>query len=334
MAELLANVWRGSLVESRHFGHVVLTDRAGQNLYALGDPGSVTYWRSSAKPFQAIALIERGGVEKYGLTDREVALTCASHGGEEAHVQAVAALLEKVGFTSQALRCGWGRPDHLKSAENVLISQQSYTALHHNCSGKHAGMLALADLMGVGVDNYFLSDHPVQQVMLNTISDCTGVPTSNIVLGIDGCGVPVYGLPLVNMALAYATLVKPEGRVDEQREGAMRHICRAMTGEAYFVAGTDRLDTDLMRITKGRIVAKVGAEGVYGLGIVDEGIGLAVKIADGNERGLGPVVISVLKRFGWLTTQETEQLQGHWRPPLYNSRKEIIGHIESVIDTN
>jgi L-asparaginase II len=334
MTELLVNVWRGELVESRHFGNVVVADRDGRVLYALGDPKTVTYWRSSAKPFQAIPLIERGGIEKYGLTDQEIAMMCASHGGEEAHVQVISALLVKAGFPPQALQCGVGIPSHLKSAENILISQKTYTVLHHNCSGKHAGMLALAGLLGVGTENYFLADHPVQQVMLNAVSDCTEVPVNNMMLGIDGCGVPVYGLPLINMALAYAKLAKPEGCVEAQRAEAMRRICQAMTGEPYYVAGTDRLDTDLMRITRGRIVAKVGAEAVYGLGIVNEGVGIAVKIADGNQRGVGPVIISVLKKLGWLTTQELERLQKYWSPPLYNSRREIIGHIESVIDTN
>jgi len=332
MPELLVNIWRGNLVESRHFGHVVVTDRDGQVLYKLGDPNTVTYWRSSAKPFQAIPLIERGGIEKYGLTDQEIALICASHGGEEAHVQAVAALLVKVGFPIQALQCGVGKPSHLKSAENVVKSQKTYTVLHHNCSGKHTGMLALAGLIGVGTENYFLANHPVQQMMLNAISECTGVPVCNMVLGIDGCGVPVYGLPLANMALAYAKLAKPEGCVEAQRAGAMCRICRAMTGEPYYVAGTDRLDTELMRITGGRIVAKVGAEAVCGLGIVNEGVGLAMKIADGNQRGVGPVIISVLKKFGWLTTQEFKQLQEYWCPPIYNSRREVIGRIESVIN--
>lgn len=331
MAELLTNVWRGVLIESQHFGYVVITDRDGNITYALGDPHFVTYWRSAAKPFQAIPLMEQGGMEKYGLTSQEIALMCASHGGEAAHVQAACNILDKIGLLPSNLHCGPSLPLHQESAENLLMAQKVYNALHHNCSGKHAGMLALAQLTGVDPEGYYKTEHPVQQMMLEVISDCVGMPVDDIIIGVDGCGVPVYGLPLVNMAMAYARFAKPEGYTVAARADALRRVCRAMTAEAYYVAGTDRMDTELMTVTKGRIVAKVGAEGVYGLGIVDEGIGLALKVADGNLRSVGPVVISLLKKFGWITEAEFKQLQHWWRPPLKNSRDEVIGRIESAI---
>ncbi|MDO7788609.1 asparaginase [Desulforamulus aquiferis] len=328
MADLLVKVTRGSLIESQHRGHLVVCDRAGNTIFTLGNPELVTYWRSSAKPFQAIPLIERGGAERFALTGSEIAILTSSHGGEEQHVITIGNLFKKIGLSTECLNCGPSEPMYKPAAQKILTSGAKYAAWNNACSGKHSGMLMLALLLNAPLANYIDKDHPVQQEMLKVISQCSTVSPKDIVLGIDGCGVPVFGLPLRNMAMAYARLSLPEDYFSPGRTRAINLIRDAMTSNPYYVAGTDRLDTMLMEATKGKVVAKLGSEGIYCVGIVNEGIGLALKIEDGNYRAIGPVVINVLKGLGYLNDAEFSQLKHLWQPALKNHRGETIGHLE------
>lgn len=328
MVEILVKVIRGDLVESQHRGHLVVTDRDGKTLFSLGNPDHVTYWRSAAKPFQAIPLIERDVVEKFGLTGPEIALFTSSHGGEERHVKAVQGILQKLGLAESDLDCGSSAPMHLPSAKKLLASGKIFEALNNACSGKHSGMLALTLLLEAPLTGYIHKEHPVQQEMLHTICQCAALSPDRVYLGIDGCGVPVFGLPIRNMAAAYARLSLPQGYFDQAMVEALNTIRDAMTSHPYFVAGTDRLDTVLMEVTKGKVVAKLGAEGVYCVGIVNQGIGLALKIEDGSFRAIDPVVIQILKQLNYITDAEFEDLRHLWRPTLKNHRGDEIGHLE------
>ncbi|MCL5289808.1 MAG: asparaginase [Bacillota bacterium] len=328
MAEILIKVIRGNLVESQHRGHLLVTDRDGKTLFSLGDPDHVTFWRSAAKPFQAIPLIERDVVERFSLTGPEIALFTSSHGGEERHVQAVQGILQKLGLTETHLDCGSSAPMHIPSAKKLIASGKKFESLNNACSGKHSGMIALTLLLEAPLTGYIHREHPVQLEMLNTICECAALSPEQVYVGIDGCGVPVFGLPLRNMAMAYARLSLPQGYFNPARVEALNTIRNAMTSHPYFVAGTDRLDTVLMEVTKGNIVAKLGAEGVYCIGIVNRGIGLALKIEDGNYRAIDPVVIEVLKQLNYITDAEFECLRHLWRPTLKNHRGDEIGHLE------
>jgi len=330
LAEILVKVIRGDLVESQHRGHLVVTDRDGKILFSLGNPDHVTYWRSAAKPFQAIPLIERNAVERFGLTGPEIALFTSSHGGEERHVEAVRNLLHKLGLAESNLDCGSAAPMHIPSAKKLVASGKEFEALNNACSGKHSGMLALSLLLDAPLTGYIHREHPVQQEMLHTVCQCAALSPDQVYLGIDGCGVPVFGLPVRNMAMAYARLSLPEGYFNPARIKALHTIRDAMTSHPYFVAGTDRLDTVLMEVTKGKVVAKLGSEGVYCIGIVNRGIGLALKIEDGNYRAIDPVVIQALKQLNYITDAEFEALRHLWRPKLKNHRGDEIGHLEAA----
>ncbi len=328
MSELLINVVRGGLVESQHRGHLVITDRDGTVTFSLGNPDHVTYWRSAAKPFQALPLLERQVIKKYNLSSQDVALFTSSHNGEEQHTEAIHRLLSKLGLSESDLDCGISAPMHLPTAKKILASGNAFTAYHNACSGKHCGMLALALLLEAPLAGYIQPDHPVQQEMLQTICQCTSLSPDKVRLGVDGCGVPVFSLPLRHMAMAYARLSLPQGYFEPHRLEAMNIIRQSMTQYPFYVAGTDRLDTLLMEVSQGKLVAKLGSEGIYCIGIVDEGIGLALKIEDGNSRAIDPVVIQVLRQLGYLNEDAFEKLQHLWQPIVMNHRGDKIGHLE------
>lgn len=330
MSEVLVHVMRGDFVESRHHGDIAIIDTQGKLLYSAGDPQRFTFWRSAAKPFQTIPLVENGGIEKYKITSEELALMTASHGGEIEHVNKVNSLLSKINKTEDDLDCGASAPMYPKAMVELLKSKQPYKATNNPCSGKHSAMLALAELLNIPMENYIHMDHPIQRLMLETIAQVCDLDTKEVAVAIDGCGVPVFGMGIDKMALSYARLSKPEDVFSKERSQALRKILQAMLNHPYYVAGTNRLDTVLMEVTKGKIVAKLGAEAVYCIGIVDKGIGICIKIDDGNYRAIDPVIIEILNELNLLTEEELEKLNHHWRPRIKNHRKEIIGEIKPV----
>ncbi len=328
--EVLVNVIRGGIVESRHRGHVVAVDSKGRVIYLLGDPEAVTYWRSAAKPLQAVPLVEEGGMEHFGLTDQELAVICASHGGETAHTKTVRDILAKTGFTEDDLKCGPAAPMNGSVARALLRNNKPYLPVHNPCSGKHSGMLALCALKGWPSDEYYRADHPVQQKILDAISEITEYDRNKIKIGTDGCGVPVHCLPLVNMAIAFSSLSRPKKTASIGRRKALKHICDAMTSFPFYVAGTNRLDTILMEVTGGRLVAKLGAESVYCVGVKDEGLALCLKIEDGGYRALDPTVVKALDTLGWLEEGELEKIQSKLRLYIKNHRGEEIGRLAAT----
>ncbi len=330
MSELLVQVTRGGYVESRHYGDVAIINSSGKLLYRVGDPHRFTFWRSAAKPFQAIPFVEAGGIERYEISSEELALMTSSHGGEEAHVDAVRSILDKIHRKEEELDCGIAVPMHGETASKMLQQGKDYLPANNACSGKHTAMLALADLLSIPTENYIVADHLIQQMMHTVIAACCNMLPEEVKIAVDGCGVPVFGMGIDQMALAYARLTKPEDYFSQKRAEALRKILNAMVQHPFYVAGTDRLDTILMQVTKGRIVAKLGAEAVYNVGIVDQGIGICLKIDDGNYRAIDPVIIDILNSLGFITPEELKQLEHRWKPKLYNHRKDIIGELVPV----
>jgi len=324
---LTVRVWRGPLVESEHRCHLAVVNSQGGLLHSAGNESLITYARSTAKPIQAIPVIESGAFDRFGFTETELALFCASHGGEAPHAAAAAAALGKIGLSGDALQCGAHYPFHEPSASAMRETGERPTALHNNCSGKHTAMLALAVQLGAPIESYLSIDHPVQQYMLRTVSDMSGLPTSDIAIGVDGCGVPVFGMPLNSLALAYARLGAPSDLIESQQTACGR-ILNAITAHPFFLAGSGRFDTDLIHATNGRIVGKMGAEGVYALTIPQEGIGLALKIEDGSNRALYPAVNEALLQLGLITEQEAATLKEHRITALRNWQGTLIGRIE------
>ncbi len=267
--EPLVAVKRGAITESRHRGHIVVVDPEDKLLAYLGAPETVTYLRSSAKPHQAIPLLASGAADRFGFTEAEIALACASHSGEPIHTELAASMLRKIGLTPDALKCGTHEPFSPEVVKHLQQKGEQPNVLQNNCSGKHAGMLALALHLGAPTDSYDQPGNPVQLEIGKTISRFSGIQIENISVGVDGCGVPVFGVTVKAMALMYARLISPPAEFDQATKDACARIVAAMTAHPDVVGGTsERLDTEIMRAANGRVVAKVGAEGVYTIGIL------------------------------------------------------------------
>ncbi len=330
MSELFVEVRRGGIVESRHFGDLAVVDRQGKLLWYAGDPYRVTFARSSAKPWQTVPLIESGAADAFQMTAEEIALACASHSGEEQHVGRVLAFLERIGVAPEKLQCGAHAPYHTASYEELLRSGREIAAVHNNCSGKHSGMLALAKHLGADLDTYLNLEHPVQQRILAAVSELCEIRKQDIAIGIDGCGVPVFGMPVIKMALAYAKLADPSG-LPEARQAALTRIRQAMLSHPNLVAGTERFCTALMEAGGGVVIGKAGAEGIYCVGLPEAGVGLALKIDDGNARAAYPAVVEALSQTGLVSERVVESLRAFHKPELKNHKGTVVGEIAPVL---
>jgi len=296
---------RGAIVESRHIVHAAVVNGEGQLIAHAGDPDFVTFWRSAAKPFQALPLAVDGVLERFAFTTEELALCCASHSSEPQHVAIVRDLLRKIGCGERDLLCGPHPPLSETVARDYASRGVRLTAIYSNCSGKHAGMLALARHHGWPTDFYTRVEHPVQRRCLEEVSRWTDVAVPDIKTAVDGCGVVCYGLPLRQMALAYARLAIADfgSRIaDSKGEGPIRNpqsaIVQSMLRHPELIAGSGRPCTDLMRAHPGRVLAKVGAEGVYCALLVRDGLGVALKVADGHGLAAALALAAVLEELG------------------------------------
>jgi len=321
----LAHVLRSGEVESLHLGWLVVVDADGRVLAQVGDDAAI-YTRSSLKPLQALPLLATGGAERWGLGPEQLAVTAASHAGSRMHRETVLSLLTKAGLTPDQLACGTHMPYDDEASRELLCRGESPTLLHCNCSGKHAGMLALAKHMGWPTEGYHLLEHPVQQLVREAVLEVTGVSPHDLSHGIDGCGLPVWRMPLSRLARGFARLGRPESLPERWREPA-RRIVEAMAEHPERVSGPGRFDTELMRLTRGRLVAKGGGEAVHAGLVRDRGWGWALKVADGNRRATPPAILDVLDRLGGLTAEDRESLARWIRPELRNNRQESVGAI-------
>ncbi len=330
--EILVEVTRNPLVESVHRGSIAVTDAIGNLLAWAGDPEITTFYRSAAKPIQALPVITSGAADKFGLTNTELAIICSSHSGEEEHVKIITGLLDKLGLSMEMLQCGTHSPFNNTSAIEIWKKGLQPTALHCNCSGKHLGMLAICKALGWSTDDYLKLDHPLQQLLLAKIKEYHNY--DEIVVGVDGCGVPVYGLPLKEMAKGFARLCKPDNILPTEIANATKRLVTAMTNYPKLVAGTGRLDTILMEILGPKIVSKSGAEGVQCLGLLEQGIGIAIKIEDGAIRATAPTLIEVLRQLEVLSEKELQKFNSKHYVPIKNQRNEIVGELRPVFKLN
>lgn len=326
MSKLQVEVARGGLVESVHDVDVAVA-RGDTVVARAGEPGRMLFARSAVKPFQALPLVEDGVVERYGLTSEELALACASHSGEPRHVEVARSVLEKVGLPESALACGPHEPFDDSAREALRAAGRAPGRAHNNCSGKHAGMLALASAHGWPTEGYQEADHPVQLRMLAEIARWTGLDVSEIGTAVDGCGVVTFAMPLAALARAFARLAAAA----EVGDPGPAAVVTAMTTHPFLVGGTDRLCTRLMEVTGGRILAKVGAEGVYGAAALDRGLGLALKARDGAKRAAEVALLGLLDDLGLLQPGELAQLDRWARPEVRNTRDEVVGRIRPVV---
>jgi L-asparaginase II len=322
-------VYRGEYLESTHDVHVAVVNAQGELLYSYGNPDRFTFPRSSIKPFQAVQLIETGAAEAFNYSAADISLSCASHSGEPFHRHTVLDILHKVGLVEDHLQCGTHIPRDMESYKQLIREGKELTPVFSNCSGKHSGMLATAVHMNEDVHTYRELSHPLQQRILEIIEDVCSFPKEQIQISVDGCGVPVHQLPLRNTALGFARLAKPEVIADENRAKALKTICHSMIQHPEMVGGTDRFDTDLMRVYNGRIVAKAGAEAVQCLADLETGIGIAIKVEDGSPRATSVVTMEVLKQLGIGDEEMFTKLASYVNAPVLNARNDQIGVIKA-----
>jgi len=321
---ILVEVLRGAVVESRHRGAVAVVAADGASVLALGDVDRPVFPRSAVKALQALRLIETGAADRYGLTDQELALACASHGGEPGHVATAQAMLARIGLDAAALRCGAHPPMHAPSATALCRAGAEPSALHNNCSGKHAGFLCLACGLGADPRGYIEPDHPVQREVKATIESVTGTTIPDERRGVDGCSVPTWAVPLKHLAHGFARFGSGHGLAPERAKAATR-LRAACTAHPWYVAGTGRFCTEVMQRLGARAFVKVGAEGVYCGALPAVGLGIAVKCDDGGARAAEVVMAALIMRFGALSEAERTALDHLARPVLRNWNSIAIG---------
>lgn len=319
---LVVEATRGPLVEALHRVSVAVVDSAGRLVASAGDPDLRTWWRSAAKPLQALPLLQDGVAERLGLSDEELAIAAASHSSEPRHLEVVDRFMAKAGVTEADLACGPHTPLSPVVARQVTRGEVVFTPKWSNCSGKHTGMLALARHHAWETVGYELAGHPVQRRILREVSAWTALDTAAIALAVDGCTVACFGLPLRHMALAYARLVTTD-------DAAARRIREAMMAHPFLVAGSGRLCTDLMSAWPGRVIAKVGADGVYCAALPALGLGIALKVEDGDGRASSVALVEVLRQVtaSGGPDYDIEAMAAHARLPLRNTRNAVTGEL-------
>lgn len=341
----LFEVTRGQIVESVHYGSIAVVDSKGKLIASYGDPQTVAFLRSSAKPFQVLPFVERGGVEYFQFTPRELSLSCASHEGSDMHVQAVTALQQKTGVQESNLQCGSHMPGDVAELKTLIVHDKQPRTNHNNCSGKHTAMLAHAKMRTLPLENYLDINHPIQQDILASFAEMCMVTVDQIQLGIDGCSAPNFAVPLYNAAYAFARLCDPN-ELSETRASACRKITSAMTSFPEMVSGYGEFDEQLMKAGEGKIVCKRGAEGYQIVGVLpgvlssdSPGIGITVKVSDGDASRLGSglestnrvrpaVVVEILRQLGILSSRQVQALAA------FGPEKSILNHRGLVTGTS
>jgi L-asparaginase II len=322
-------VRRGPVVESVHRVAACAGDVHGALVYAAGDIDTPVYLRSAAKPFIAAAVVASGAAARFGFGARELATIAASHNGEPAQVDVVREILAKIGLDARALQCGVHPPSYGPAAAALADAGERPSALHHNCSGKHAGILAACVHLGLDSATYLALDHPVQQRILALCARALGTTPEALPVGVDGCGIPVFAAPLRAAALAYARFATLDGLTDADA-AALETVRTAMAEAPFYVAGTGRFDSALIEATAGRIVCKGGAEGVHGDALRREGLGLVVKVVDGGAgRAIPPATMALLDGLGALEPSEAAALEIFAAPQLRYAAGRVVGALET-----
>lgn len=326
---MIAQTTRGDFTDLTYKGHVVIADSQGRILYYHGNPFRLTFARSSTKPFQALVALESGSLDHYGLTDKELAIMCGSHGGTREHTDTLRGLLLKGGLGPQDLQCGAHPPLMKKARTQLAQAQQEPSALHNNCSGKHAAMLLTAAFLGEDLGSYTQPSHPHQQRILELLGEFTAMDPELFALAMDGCGVPVQGAPLYKWAQAFARLDSPEG-FTEKRKSYIGRITRAMEKYPQMVSGEGRLCTDLLIHLKDKVIPKGGANAFYALAIKNHGLGLAIKIESGEGHLLPSIVLESLLQIGIISPEEKKPFKNYLDQKIINHQGEVVG--ETLID--
>ncbi|MGB0848353.1 MAG: asparaginase [Thiolinea sp.] len=325
MNPVLAEVWRGQEIESKHRGAAIVIDAEGNTLLDIGDTRSNIFPRSAIKPIQALPLVESGAADAFGFSAEHIALACASHNGEELHVNLVTDVLQKISLNFDDLICGEEYPMQQQAAHDLVRQQQKPGRQHHNCSGKHSSMLTLCRHMNWPTANYHHFDHPSQQTWRKALSELCDVDADKLPWDFDGCGIPALALPLKNIALGFSRYATSEQQ-PAKRAQAMQRIIRAIAAYPMNIAGTGRACTNVVAASNGRVIVKTGAEGVFTGMIPERGIGFALKIDDGARRAAETALGGLLAKLDE-PVANSEVTQPFFRRELKNSRGKVVGKV-------
>lgn len=339
MPAVVVELTRGPLVESLFRGDGAVVDSTGRVLFQVGDGSKVTFWRSSAKPIQALPVITSGAADAFGYGPEHLAIFCASHNAEPVHTETVLDALTRAGLSPDSLQCGPHAPFDRITADAMKERGEEPGRIHSNCSGKHTAMLAIGKHLGLPIADYLNPASAIQQVILAAVADVCGLPAGQIAIGVDGCGVPVFGMPLTHMSYAFARLADPD-RMPADKVDAGRRIRDAMLAHPYNVAGRGRICTEIMGLPGGRFLAKSGAEGVYSVGILPEaaaaspvlrkagavgGVGITVKAEDGNTDTRHLMIVEIMRQLGVLTDEDLAALEKYRPAPIKNWAGKVVG---------
>ncbi|MFM1898892.1 MAG: hypothetical protein RL577_1132 [Bacteroidota bacterium] len=331
MNPILVEIWRGPMVESFHRGAIVIVGEQGQTLWSMGNPEQWAYPRSAMKYFQHLPFLQSGDFDRLHWGSQELAILCASHNGEAMHTALVSRMLEQLNLTAAHLGCGPQAPTLRTDHEALIISGQKPSCLHNNCSGKHTGFLAASQFLNYSLEDYLKPDHALQLSIRKMISLFYEMAEEDLKIGVDGCSAPIYGMPLRNQALAYLNLILPDRVTDDRSlHKACARVVEAVAQYPDLIAGSKRYCSDLIRITKGRIIGKTGADGIYSIAIPSEKIALVIKIDDGKMGPQYQVAHQLLSELNLLTAQEKQELEAYSRQPILNFAGNTVGYSQSV----
>lgn len=330
--EPLAAVTRNGYIESVHYGFICVSDSKGNIIYSLGDYSTSIFFRSSAKPIQAIPFIHSGAAKSFNFSLEEIAIACASHSGQKIHQLTVSRILSKLELDETNLHCGTMAPYNEEENRRLAAEGITPSVFHCSCSGKHSAMLALSKFRGYSLEDYERKEHPVQQEIIKAIAEFAEEDVDSIPTGVDGCGVPIYMLPINKIALSYGKLIEGSQNKSAPYHDACKTVVDAMIAHPEMVAGDYEFCTELMRKANGKLIGKVGCEAVYCLGIKEGSLGVCIKVVDGTERAVYPVVIELLKELKVLNDDELSKLKRWHKYPLRNNLNEQIGQIVPIFN--
>lgn len=323
---ILVEVMRGGVKESFHRGVICVVNRKGDIIYSVGDVMQMCYPRSAMKFFQHLPLIESGAFDHFGFTLDELAVMCGSHNGEAKHVNTVRSILQKIGLDESYLHCGKQMPTLKEDMAALIREGQEPSAIHNNCSGKHAGFLAMAAYMKEDLKTYWKAEHPLQVWIKKAVAEMHEYPESEMVTALDGCSAPIFSIPVYHQAIAYKNLVNPM-QFGDLRSRACRLIVTAVSKFPYMVAGKNRYCTDLMQQGGERVIGKTGAEGIFCLAFPEEGAAACIKIDDGKMLPQYNVAQQLVKQTGILNSEQLQPLESYIAAPLKNFNKYTTGDI-------
>jgi L-asparaginase II len=322
---VLVNSWRGDVIENRHRGAIAVCDPKGRLIQSWGDVDTLVYPRSAVKLLQALPLVESGAADHFHLDQAELALACSSHGAEPAHTEAIKHWLQRIELDEEALECGPRAPSHEATAQAMLKQQRTHGRIHNCCSGKHTSMLTTSRYLGEETRGYIEREHPAQQRWFDALGEMADIDLRGLPWNRDGCGIPVIAMPLTAMATAFARVAVPDdlapGRAD-----AVNRLGKAIAENPFMIAGSGRLGSKTIALSGRRTLVKSGADGVYVAALQQQGLGVTLKIDDGNSQAAEVAILSILRHLGGLHADEIAQLDEHYRMPISNTLGVVTGY--------